>query len=339
MPSEDLLDVVHSAYDVDSSEEKWLSTIVELARPTLDRGLGAVGYTWDASSGRLNVRSFTSVGCAAPEAVWSTALATATPEYVERAWLAKSVGTASSIAGWKAPQHREGQAALAAYGIRDILNVNATNAEGNGCVIAVPLPAESRARLRSAEHWTRVAAHLAAAFRLRLRLSDAGFTPKGERTVDRADAVLSSSGSVEHAVGDARDGEALEALRDAVRRIVRKPKSRDSADALAARRALVHARWSLMETFEEGGRRYLLAMANEAVRRGPESLSSRERQVLALAALGHSNKLVAYELGLSDSTVRVLVARACRKLDVRSRGEAIACWRQFVAAMRSATSQ
>jgi hypothetical protein len=162
----ELLDLVHSAYDVDSPEETWLSAIVERARPSLDRGLGAVGYTWDARSGRLNVRRFATAGCVAPAGVWSAALATATAEYVERAWLAKSVGTASSIAGWKAAQHREGQAALAAYGIRDILNVNASNADGNGCVIAVPLPTESRARIRDAGLWTRVAAHLAAAFRL-----------------------------------------------------------------------------------------------------------------------------------------------------------------------------
>jgi DNA-binding CsgD family transcriptional regulator len=64
-------------------------------------------------------------------------------------------------------------------------------------------------------------------------------------------------------------------------------------------------------------------------RQGPESLSDREREVLTLAAMQRSNKLIAYELGLSDSTVRVLLTRACRKLGARSRAEAIERWRGF----------
>jgi DNA-binding NarL/FixJ family response regulator len=43
----------------------------------------------------------------------------------------------------------------------------------------------------------------------------------------------------------------------------------------------------------------------------------------SLAALGRSNKLIAYELGLAQPTVRILMARAARKLGVRSRAELI----------------
>ncbi|MEO6095410.1 MAG: helix-turn-helix transcriptional regulator [Fibrobacteria bacterium] len=46
---------------------------------------------------------------------------------------------------------------------------------------------------------------------------------------------------------------------------------------------------------------------------GLELLSPRERQVAALAELGRSNKVIAYELGLGHSTVRVLLARAAGK--------------------------
>jgi DNA-binding NarL/FixJ family response regulator len=42
------------------------------------------------------------------------------------------------------------------------------------------------------------------------------------------------------------------------------------------------------------------------------------------AHLGHSNKVIAYELGLAASTVRVLVHRAARKLGANTREEAIA---------------
>jgi DNA-binding CsgD family transcriptional regulator len=73
-----------------------------------------------------------------------------------------------------------------------------------------------------------------------------------------------------------------------------------------------------------------LAVVHEAS--GPESLSDREREVLALAAAQQTNKHIAYQLGLSDSTVRVLLTRACRKLGARSRPEAIERWRGFAAA-------
>jgi DNA-binding CsgD family transcriptional regulator len=54
---------------------------------------------------------------------------------------------------------------------------------------------------------------------------------------------------------------------------------------------------------------------------GLEMLTDRERQVVLQAALGFTNKEIAYALGISDSTVRVLMARAAEKLGVRSRVE------------------
>jgi DNA-binding CsgD family transcriptional regulator len=45
---------------------------------------------------------------------------------------------------------------------------------------------------------------------------------------------------------------------------------------------------------------------------------------VALALLGRSNKLIAYELGLAHATVRVLTARAASKLGVTSRAALLA---------------
>ena len=42
------------------------------------------------------------------------------------------------------------------------------------------------------------------------------------------------------------------------------------------------------------------------------------------AHLGHTDKVIAYELGLSASTVRVLLHRATRKLGASTRREALA---------------
>ena len=48
-----------------------------------------------------------------------------------------------------------------------------------------------------------------------------------------------------------------------------------------------------------------------------ERLSPRERQILDLITAGRSQKEVAYDLGLSDATVRVLYSRAMKKLGRR----------------------
>jgi two-component system, LuxR family, response regulator FixJ len=65
----------------------------------------------------------------------------------------------------------------------------------------------------------------------------------------------------------------------------------------------------------------LPATSVERARTGIEGLTARERQVVALALNGVDNKVIAYDLGLAHSTVRVLIARAALKLGARSRHE------------------
>ncbi|MBF0333269.1 MAG: response regulator transcription factor, partial [Alphaproteobacteria bacterium] len=48
-----------------------------------------------------------------------------------------------------------------------------------------------------------------------------------------------------------------------------------------------------------------------------------ETRVLALLAEGKSNKIIAYELGIKESTVKSHVTSLLRKLDVHSRTQAV----------------
>jgi DNA-binding CsgD family transcriptional regulator len=83
----------------------------------------------------------------------------------------------------------------------------------------------------------------------------------------------------------------------------------------------INGRWTLIDAFNRGGERYIVARENQTFTPGLGALTEREQQVIASAAVGRSNKEIAYELGISYATVRVLIARACRRLGVRSRRE------------------
>jgi DNA-binding NarL/FixJ family response regulator len=56
----------------------------------------------------------------------------------------------------------------------------------------------------------------------------------------------------------------------------------------------------------------------------PRPLSHREKQILALVMLGMTNREIANKLFLAESTVKTHLSSAFRKIDARSRSEAVA---------------
>jgi DNA-binding NarL/FixJ family response regulator len=79
-------------------------------------------------------------------------------------------------------------------------------------------------------------------------------------------------------------------------------------------------RWLLVGRFEQDGQEVLVGIRTRPPP-VPRGLSRRELEVLGLLGQGSSNKVIAYELGLAWSTVRVLVHRAARKLGCAGRRE------------------
>lgn len=53
------------------------------------------------------------------------------------------------------------------------------------------------------------------------------------------------------------------------------------------------------------------------------TLTSRQRDVLTLSALGNTNKEIADILGIAKSTVKIHSFRACHRLDCRTRTQAV----------------
>jgi DNA-binding NarL/FixJ family response regulator len=140
----------------------------------------------------------------------------------------------------------------------------------------------------------------------------------------------------DHAEGTARSLRARESLHAAAVACDRaRAGSRDVDGALDLHGALVAGRWSLVDTFERDGKRYLIARRNTSAparARAPE-LSVRETQVAVLAAMGHALKRIAYELGVSESCVATYLRRALVKLRLPDR---IALTRRFAGFRHSA---
>ena len=320
----DSLSVVEAAYDLERSEPEWVDGLLAAAEPMLDGGLGVGGYLYDASVDPMRTWAL-SVRAGLPMGALQMGCATFSDDYRRANWLTRRFGTLMQFP--ELIPHVEGVDLFAAMGIRDVVAVNALDHTGLGFWIAAPQTALWQLSPAQEARWSRLVAHIAASVRLRARLARAGT----DATV-HADAVLSASGSIEDARGDAELADARKSLSEAAKAIdrARGPLRKSDVDeALLRWPALVRARWTLVDHFESDGKRYMLAHTNTASFRGSSLLSTREREVLERAALGRENKLIGYELGLADSTVRVLMARAASKLGVRTRSEAVQAYRKL----------
>jgi len=160
-------------------------------------------------------------------------------------------------------------------------------------------------------------AHFAAMVRLRsgLRAPDPS---------EGADAVVSPAGKLLHATRSAA-GE-KETLIDAVLRAerARGPLRRRSPDeAVSIWRALVEGKYTLVECVERDGKRLLFARKNPAQVRGLSALTTNEAACAYFTALGHSQKFIAYELGLSLSASARTTRSAIQKLRLGSPEELV----------------
>ena len=134
-----------------------------------------------------------------------------------------------------------------------------------------------------------------------------------------AAAVLTSEGTVVARDRASMPESALDVLRTAVRareRAVHRPVS--SGDPTSLWPNLVCGRWSLLDDYEEGGRRYVIAVPTGPGERQRIKLTTREARALELCIHGQSVKSAAAELGVPPSTVYALQHRALTKLGARS---------------------
>ncbi len=307
------VDVIEAAYAVDQPCAAWMKGIVDASAPLLDEGCGLLAMLYDASGKRMQAHALYTTDAALAEDVASI-VGGLDEEYVARSYRSLTCALATETLGIEGTDFRR----LEARGVVDLLGINGFDPSGSGFFLGALRRTRRKVTAAQRTLWSRVAAHLASAYRVQRRLASATERP--------ADAILTPAGRVEHAETAATAVEARKALREGVLRMERaRGKLRGAPDeAVAEWSGLVDARWTLVDRIDVGGRRYVLARRNDPPVPRHEVLSKRERQVVAFAALGHHDKLIAYELGIAHSTVRVLIARAARKLGATTREELVA---------------
>lgn len=174
---------------------------------------------------------------------------------------------------------------------------------GIGPTAVDPLTPSSRA-LRE---WNPVAAHVAAAWRLRHALlagnvERVSFSPQGALVEEGPSRAAPST---------------LALLRQAVldREFVR------AREGLWPE--LIQGEWTLVDRFEKSGRRYVVAHRNDHSAMPMRVLSAGETRVLSDAMNGVSGKATAMNMGISEPSVSKMLSKALRRLGLTHVGEAL----------------
>jgi DNA-binding CsgD family transcriptional regulator len=318
----DLLKLLDAVYDVERPRSVWFAGVLDAFLETFGRGAGVGGLLYNISANdRIDADFMKGLGVSDD---WRTAGLEVhrdrrfIPEIVARyratlcATLPELFVDPSKFKAMRADYYDR-------FGVRGQIMVNGVDCSGKGCVVYLFSPTSLTISDVQRDLFCRLATHIATAYRLQRKIGgDEGDDGNG----DDADAILTPEGRIEHAEVAAQPAETQRCLTLAVKQRERsRHPANDSERIMRTLKGLIDAQWTLVDHLDRGGKRYVLARENAPKPLGPARLSEREQQVVALAALGRTNKLIAYELGLAHATVRVLMARACVKLGARTRIE------------------
>lgn len=332
MKGEDALRIVEAAYRLDATDADWLSNVAEACRPVLDSGFGLCVFQFHHRMGSPpRIDGAIKLGIPTDLAkIYADVFRQMDPGVQERPFIHGPCTTGSQMMGMRSEfENNEHMRRYAhRFGMYDSIWITAAEPSGTGCGIHAGRPRIAWASRAERQRWARVAAHLSAGARLRRTLADPQ-PSSAASTAGVADAVLSPDGRLLHAEGWASEPEAVEQLRKSVldvEKVKGSARRQGVMTSLAGWPGLIAGRWSLIDEFDAGGRRYVVARENRPRPPGPAALTLRERQVVGYAALGHDNKVIAYDLGIAHATVRVLMARAATKLGAHSRAEAVSVY-------------
>jgi DNA-binding NarL/FixJ family response regulator len=314
-------EITRSAYAFSSDLGQWASGVHETLGPSLDFGQGTLVGLVEFTQKGLGIRHLSSRGGASRmhHAIVRLSAFLAPAKLRESFFNGRILGSSSHH--YSDEDFARMQSRARGSRTRDAAGWCVNDAVDHGFMVVSP----SRDMLRFPEQPSpvvrRLGAHIATGLRLQRVLASAAFEDPS------VEAILDPEGRPQHTVGMARMRGALESLRQSVL-----ARARDNEDELAADpawNAVLAGRWSLVDRFDSDGRRYVIAYRNPPGVLDPRRLTPREEGVAALAAIGRSNKEIAGELGVTQSTVATLLAGALSKLGLSSRTMLPMFWRDL----------
>ncbi len=321
-----LVGLLEALYALELDDQQWLCGVVGALAELCGDENHYIGFFYDAS----NVDDFKIWNPAAHNASadilanFEAFRACTTPELIRSTFRSLHMGSSRRTA------HPHLEAFLAErekIGWGDIFNLNSLDPSGIGCLLTIGgREPEFTLDAKTANVFRRIAHHLGAAVRCRrkLALSRGMREAAPVRASLGAEAILDSKGRFVHAEGPAQGKTARAQIKQtasAIDSMRTRQQRKHGRAALEAWHPLTGARWTIVDSFEENRRRYIVARENQVDALGFDALTDRERQVVVHAALGLSNKEIAYALGITEATVRVLMARAAGRVGVRTRKE------------------
>jgi DNA-binding CsgD family transcriptional regulator len=307
------LEFLEAVHDCESPEIPWLEKLVEAGARVWGRPKFAVGYTYDASDPanlRINPPVYLDARREVVELVeYSLQFIQKLPaEAVAATYRSVPVGYGKSI-GVLDPETME---RMRRVGASDVFAFNAIDPTGKACAIGLGVD-KGTVTAGDVELFQRLTAHMASAYRCRRRMTELDVT-----AFEGWEALFHPDGRLLDARGPAQPQLERTALTRAANSMegVRRHKIDD--EPTVAWRPRVRSRWTFVDAFMKDGERYIVARENQAWAPGLVVLTERERQVVVGTAIGKTPKEIAYELGISDSTVRVLMSRARTRLGVKT---------------------
>ena len=345
MVARNILDIVESAYDTSLDGHEWLSSAVERFSERFPNVVGWGGHVISKSpSGPPQFHHAVLSGVDDAMTVFGPMHASMQPDVAE-AVFPNGMRCALFSEHWTqltrthqfdATTHEMMKRLidyLHSVGGNDLLFCTGYDHTGSGVLLgAIVKGATLPESVRELHRLATV--HVAAAWRMRRALVP---DPLADA---RAEAIFEADGHLAHADGPAKTESMRALLREAVKRVDRARTSSvrtNDVEALALWQGLVDGRWSLIDRHDSDGRRYYVAIANPVDGIAARQLTQVEAQVVAQVVAGDPNKLIAYSLGVAESTVAGHLTNAMRKLGATSRMDVVRLGRALGAT--GATSQ
>jgi len=248
----DLVGILEAAYRVEQAEEPWLGGVLDAALHGLDAGLGALAFSYDATTPtEFGFRCVVTRDAPPTMLEVMNAAAQAVPaELVTSSFWTRRASTIREMPGWgnlyRFPLQFDAQ-----HVANDALGINGLDPSRIGCQIGAYSAREIRLSSSARTAWDRVSTHLAAAFRLQRAL-------QAKRYSAPTEAVLAPSGRLLHAEQPAQDRSVRDALSGACKTIERARTREGRADgevslSLGGRWYPSGGRWSTPTNGTESG--------------------------------------------------------------------------------------